>query len=101
MMKIMPPLTTQPPKTHQRMTAKEYYALPEGPPYFQLIHGEVFMSPSPSSPHQRVSMRLSGLIWSYLEAHPIGEVFAAPLDVDLGFDNIYQPDLIFVSNERR
>jgi Uma2 family endonuclease len=97
----MQPPTTYPPTTHQRMTAEEYYALPEGPPYFQLIHGEVFMSPSPTTQHQRVSMRLSLLIGNYLNEHPIGEIFAAPLDVDLGFDNIYQPDLIFVSEERR
>ena len=59
------------------------------------------MSPSPSTFHQVVLGRIYSIILRYLEKNPIGEVFIAPLDVFLSDINVYQPDVIFVSNERR
>lgn len=79
----------------------DYQAMPQGPPYFQLIEGDLIMSPSPTTLHQRIAGRLLSLIHTFLESHPIGEVFMAPLDVFLSDTNVYQPDVMFVSNERR
>ncbi len=89
-----------PTTTHRRMTAREYFAMPEGPPYFQLVHGELFMSPSPIRQHQWISVRLASRIDEYLRAHPIGEVYTAPSDVEIDEENIFQPDIYFVSRER-
>ncbi len=89
-----------PTTTHRRMTAREYFEMPEGPPYFQLVNGELFMSPSPILQHQWISVRLASRIDEYLRAHPIGEVYTAPSDVELDERNIFQPDIYFVSNER-
>jgi hypothetical protein len=35
--------------------------------------------------HQRISLSLLHLIQSYLDTHPIGELFSAPFDVVLSF----------------
>jgi Uma2 family endonuclease len=40
------------------------------------------------------------LIWTYLEAHPIGRVFHAPYDVVFSNFDVVDPDLLYVSNER-
>ncbi len=88
------------PTTHRRMTAEEYYQLPEGPPYFQLIDGELFMSPSPHFFHQEIILNIASLIREYLRKHPIGKVVVAPSDVEFDKDNIFQPDVFFISKER-
>ena len=59
------------------------------------------MSPSPDTYHQRIILNIAGLFVRYLEKHPIGEVFIAPLDVYLSDVNVFQPDVIFVSHPRR
>ena len=89
-----------PTTTHQRMTAREYFAMPEGPPYFQLVHGELFMSPSPVIRHQKVLLKTVRLIGNFLDAHPLGEIIVSPSDVELGDGEVYQPDLYYVSRER-
>jgi len=88
------------PTTHRRMTAEEYFQLPEGPPYFQLIDGELFMSPSPNFFHQEIVGNIFFLIREYLRRHPLGKVVIAPSDVQFDQDNIYQPDIFFIRNER-
>jgi Uma2 family endonuclease len=88
------------PTTHRHMTAEEYYQLPEGPPYFQLIDGELFMSPSPNFFHQSIVVELIFALRGYLKAHPIGKVIVAPADVELSKGNVFQPDLYFIRKER-
>ena len=88
------------PTTHRRMTAAEYFEMPEGPPYFQLVRGELFMSPSPVIRHQKVLGKLFRLLGNFLDTHPIGELIIAPSDVQLDSGDVYQPDLYFVSRER-
>ena len=40
------------------ITAEEYYGYSDGPPYHQLVAGQLIMSPSPSAYHQRILKRL-------------------------------------------
>lgn len=88
------------PTTHRRMTAEEYFQLPEGPPWFQLINGELFMSPSPFFFHQDLIARLMGELVPFVRRHRLGKVVTAPSDVQLDSGNVYQPDLYFVSTAR-
>ena len=46
-------------------------------------------------------MRLINLLFSYVESNNLGEVYPAPLDVELDKFNIYQPDILFVSKARK
>jgi Uma2 family endonuclease len=84
-----------------QITRYDYEGLPEGPPYHQVIEGNLLMSPSPTLYHQRIVGRLHALLFAFLARHPLGEVFVAPLDVFLTDVNVYQPDVIFVSSERK
>ena len=85
--------------TRTKLTYADYAKLPEGAPY-QLIDGELVLSPSPTIYHQRISMRLGRALSLFVEAHGLGEVLAAPMDVCLSETNTFQPDLLFVSNAR-
>ncbi len=89
------------PTTHQRMTAKEYQQLPEGPPYFQLVRGELFKSPSPRFWHQEIALNIASSIREHLRRNRgLGEVIISPSDVELTDDDVYQPDIYFVSADR-
>jgi Uma2 family endonuclease len=62
------------------------------------------MTPSPSPQHQKVAVRLAALIDSFLENHPVGNVFVE-LDVDLGTgalgeNLVYRPDIVFFRTKR-
>src|ERR1051325_8599738 len=77
------------------LTVHDYMAMPEGPPYYQLIEGELIMSPSPNWRHQKISRNIERAIDRYLEEHDIGELFHAPMDVIINETNVYQPDVLF------
>ncbi len=82
------------------MAAEAYYQLPEGPPYFQLIDGELFMSPSPQFFHQEIVLNLAFALREYLRGHPLGKIIVAPSDVEFDKDNVFQPDLYFIRQDR-
>src|SRR5438552_5972781 len=84
-----------------QITRCDYEGMPQGPPYYQVIEGDLIISSSPETYHQSIAGRIHFLILQFLEKKPIGEVFIAPLDVFLTDINIYQPDVVFVSNRRR
>ena len=82
-----------------RVTAEDYRALPEGGQRYQLIEGDLYMSPSPNRFHQDISRNIELIVGNYLGNHPVGQVYDAPLDVYLDNDNVFQPDLVFVAHE--
>ena len=89
------------PTTHQHMTADEFAALPEGPPYFQLVEGELFFMASPTRLHQDIVGNLFFAIKAHLRVDPVrGRVYMAPSDVKLDEGNVFEPDIYFVSQER-
>ncbi len=82
------------------MTAREFAALPEGPPYFQLVEGELFFMASPNRQHQKIVLRVAFAMEAYLRTYPRGEVYLSPSDVELDVDNVFEPDIYYVSRER-
>ncbi|HSI32545.1 MAG: Uma2 family endonuclease [Phycisphaerae bacterium] len=80
-------------------TADDYRRMPEGPPWYQLVQGTLYMSPSPNRFHQQIVGRIFHAIATHLDAHPVGEVYVAPLDVYLTDNDVYQPDVAFVRRE--
>lgn len=85
----------------KKYTKTDYQLLEEGAP-FQLINGELIMSPSLTINHQIVNGRLFMCISKYLEKNDLGSLcLFSPIDVVLNDENIFQPDLIYISVERR
>jgi Uma2 family endonuclease len=86
---------------HRPLTVHDYMQLPEDSgKKSELIEGDLFMSPAPNRFHQKILIRLSSMFWAYLQANPLGEVYAAPFDVTLTDLNVYQPDLCYFSKAR-
>jgi len=83
------------------LTARDYRQLPEGPPYYQLLEGDLYMAPSPDRFHQDILGNLHFILRSHLEKCPLGSIHLAPSDVQLTDLNICQPDLYYVSRMRR
>ena len=68
----------------------------------ELINGEVFVTPSPVTRHQRLSMRLALSLGNHLALHPDqGEVFTARLDVVLTDHDVVEPDVLVVLGDQR
>jgi Uma2 family endonuclease len=84
------------PVADEHFTVSDYRAMPEGPPYYQLIDGKLIMSPSPNRFHQVVARNVFRLLDDYLRRHPLGEVYFAPMDVFLSETTIVQPDVLVV-----
>ena len=83
------------------MTYDDLLLLPEDGLRHEIIDGEHYVNASPVTKHQRVSIRLIVEISFYLREHPVGELFHAPLDIVFSRYDVVEPDLLYVSNERR
>ncbi len=82
-------------KTIEKKTIADYEALPEGSPY-QLVEGELIMSPAPGFEHFRSSKRVFVRLYRLIEDAGKGEVIYAPVDLYLDKENAYQPDIMVV-----
>lgn len=83
-----------------KLTHDDYVHFPEDGKRHELIDGAHVVTPTPNRKHQAVSGNLFGLIWSYLQQHPVGRVFAAPFDVILSDFDVVEPDLLYISRQR-
>jgi Uma2 family endonuclease len=83
-----------------KLTYQDYLLFPDDGKRHELIDGEHFVMPTPNRKHQAIAMNLGGMIWSYLQSHPVGRVFAAPFDVIFSDFDVVEPDLLYLSRER-
>jgi len=87
--------------TPPRTIMQVFKMLPEGT-LAELINGQIYMSPTPTNRHQRISGKLYLQLSDFIDKHNLGEVFFAPMDIYLDDSkNAVQPDLIFISNQNR
>ena len=80
-------------------TAEDLAGMPDDGRRYEVIGGELIVSPSPTERHQRCSLRLTRIIDNYVEAGTWGALYIAPFDVHLGPHDIVQPDLIVVHRD--
>ena len=83
-----------------KLTYEDFLLLPDDGKRHELIDGEHYVTPSPSTRHQRISGNLHWLMRSYLEEHPVGEVLYAPYDIVFSNFDVVEPDLLYLSYER-
>lgn len=86
---------------HVRFLAEDIWDTPDDGNRYEVIDGELFVTPPPVYAHQYASGELHITIGSYLREHPLGIIVSAPVGLVLDAGNGIQPDLIYVSNERR
>ena len=84
-----------------RLSYDDFVGFPDDGRRHELIDGEHVVTPAPVSRHQRVLGRLFLALANHVARNSVGEVFVAPFDVILSEHDVVEPDILFVSNERR
>src|SRR5437867_8526242 len=82
----------------QKLDYEDYARIPPDRNRYELLEGELYVTPAPSPLHQRVSKRLQRLLEAYFETGGLGEVFNAPIDLILTRQDVVQPDLVVVTD---
>jgi Uma2 family endonuclease len=65
-------------------------------PRYELVGGELLVTPSPNRVHQLAVDLLWKALFEYLERYPVGRALTGPLDVELEPNTIVQPDDVVV-----
>jgi Uma2 family endonuclease len=90
-----------PAETTRRWTAREVRDLiaaqPLYTPRYELVDGELLVTPSPAPSHQIALRQLILAVGNYLERESVAEVLHSPSDVELEPEDVRQPDVFVVS----
>ena len=74
-------------------TREEVLALPDDGNRYELVDGELLVSPTPRPLHQIAVQELNAILRPYVSQHAVGMLMALPADLDLSSDQVVQPDL--------
>lgn len=77
----------------------EDYRLIQDDKRYELIDGELLLTPAPSTRHQEISLEIMLRLALWVKENNLGKVFAAPTDVVLSKFDVVQPDILFVAKE--
>lgn len=80
-------------------TDEELEALPKDGHKYELLEGELIMSPVHAN-HGIICLRFGALLLNHVQAHKLGEVFDSSTGFRLAPDLLLSPDLAFVSKSR-
>ncbi len=83
-----------------KLTYEDYVELPDDGRRYEILDGELEVSPAPAPLHQRVSGNLFAALHAHVRERKLGRVYSAPIDVILAPTTVVQPDLVFVSAGR-
>lgn len=83
----------------QKLTIEEVSQLPKNGCKYELIEGELIMSPT-GIEHEATGMQLIRRLIKYLDEHPIGELYGSSAGFQLSATTLLSPDLSFVRNEQ-
>lgn len=83
-----------------RLTYEDYCLLPNDGKRYEVIEGELFVTPPPIPRHQRAVTRLTTELASFVKNHRLGEVFVSPIDVVFSEYDVVEPDVVFISRAR-
>jgi Uma2 family endonuclease len=82
------------PATH--WTVEMVRALPDDGKRYEVIDGELFVTPAPTWSHQRAAFTLAMRLAAYVDQHAIGDVLVAPAEVLVSRDVKVEPDAFVV-----
>ena len=86
--------------TRVGLTYSDYAALPDDGRRYELHWGELSVTPSPGTRHQRAIVALGSQLYQHVRARGLGEVFLAPTDCILSDITVVQPDVLYVATDR-
>ena len=83
-----------------KLTYRDLEQLPQDGKRYELVDGEVYMTPSPNRMHQEAVGNVYSSLRALASAQGLGKVYLAPFDVVFDERNVLQPDLMFIRQAR-
>lgn len=77
-------------------TADMVRQLPDDGNRYEVVYGELLVTPAPRLHHQVLVSRLAVAIAKYLEHEPVGMMLTSPADISWGPDVLVQPDVFVI-----
>jgi Uma2 family endonuclease len=74
-------------------TLEELHSLPDDGNRYELVHGELFVTPAPTNEHEEIAARLARILDPYVEANRLGYVFRPRAIIQLEGSEV-EPDLM-------
>jgi Uma2 family endonuclease len=88
-------------RTRQRWTYAEFARLPsDGAARYEVIDGELVVTPAPALLHQKIVSHLVWLLYGFVHESGLGEVYGGPVDVLFAEGDYLEPDIVFVRKGR-
>jgi Uma2 family endonuclease len=83
-----------------RFLASDIWDAPDNGKKYEVIDGELYVSPSPAWKHQFQLNRLNRRVMNWVFDNDLGSVVTSPMGVVLDDENGLEPDLIYLSDAR-
>lgn len=83
-----------------RYTAAEIRRFPDDRLRYEVIRGDLFVSPAPGTRHQLMVVELVTTLKPYVDAHSLGIVLPGPFEIEFTGDSAVQPDVLVILNDR-
>jgi Uma2 family endonuclease len=77
-------------------TADDIQDMPDDGQRYEVIDGELFVTPAPSFDHQAAAALLFRRLADYLDREPVGDVLFSPADITFSPRRAVQPDVFVV-----
>ena len=87
-------------RSHIQLLAADIWDTPDDENRYEIIDGELYVTPPPSLAHQHAVSELLVLLRGFAKENGLGEVYVAPLGVILDPTTGVQPDIVFISPRR-
>jgi Uma2 family endonuclease len=78
----------------RHFTLADMASMPDDGQRYEVVRGELLVTPAPGFGHQGIIGQLHGELYLYLKPHGLtAQLLTAPADITLGPDTLVQPDL--------
>ena len=84
----------------RKLTYEDFVLFPDDGRRHELIDGEHYVTPSPNTRHQNLSIRLILALGNHLAAHPGGMLFHTPYDCVFTDFDVVEPDLLWIAADQ-
>ena len=84
----------------RKLTYQDLVRFPDDGQRHEIIDGEHYLTPSPNTRHQDLSLRLILALGNHIAAHPGGRLFHAPYDCVFSDFDVVEPDLLWIAADQ-